>query len=223
MGLYVLVIIGIVFTTQAQRRIPTQQQKHVRGRRIATLGRHYLPFRLNQANVMPVIFASAIMVLPILILGWFGRLTGIDNLARHFQQGHFLYLVSYAALVFFFSYFWVFLMYKPDEIANNLKEYGSFIPGIRPGHKTAEYLEFIFNRITLVGAAFLCVIALIPDMVSAAMGMDRYLAAFLGGTGILIVVGVGLDLIQKIESHLLMRHYSGFLGPGGGRIRGRMR
>jgi len=154
---------------------------------------------------------------------WLGRLSGgALDLSDHFRQGRFLYLASYAALVVFFSYFWVFLMFKPDEIANNLKEYGSFIPGIRPGHKTAEYLEFIFNRITLIGAAFLCLVALIPDMVSAAMGMDRYLAAFLGGTGILIVVGVGLDLIQKIESHLLMRHYSGFLGPGGGRIRGRM-
>jgi preprotein translocase subunit SecY len=221
LALYVLVVIGIVFTTQAQRRIPTQQQKHVRGRRIAMMGRHYLPFRLNQANVMPVIFASAIMVLPLLLFGWLGKLVGLD-LAGMFRQGQFLYILGYVLLIFFFSYFWVFLMYKPDEIANNLKEYGSFIPGIRPGHKTAEYLEFIFNRITLVGAGFLCLVALLPDLVSAAMGLERYFAAFLGGTGILIVVGVGLDLIQKMESHLLMRHYSGFLGPGSGRIRGRL-
>jgi preprotein translocase subunit SecY len=222
LALYVLVVIGIVFTTQAQRRIPTQQQKHVRGRRIATMGRHYLPFRLNQANVMPVIFASAIMVLPLLLFGWIGKLIGL-NLAGMFQPGEFLYITGYVLLIFFFSYFWVFLMYKPDEIANNLKEYGSFIPGIRPGHKTAEYLEFIFNRITVVGAGFLCLVALLPDLVSSALGLERYFASFLGGTGILIVVGVGLDLIQKMESHLLMRHYSGFLGPGGGRIRGRLR
>jgi len=221
LALYVLVVIGIVFTTQAQRRIPTQQQKHVRGRRIAMMGRHYLPFRLNQANVMPVIFASAIMVLPLLLFGWLGKFVGLD-LAGMFHQGQFLYILGYVLLIFFFSYFWVFLMYKPDEIANNLKEYGSFIPGIRPGHKTAEYLEFIFNRITLVGAGFLCLVALLPDLVSTAMGLERYFAAFLGGTGILIVVGVGLDLIQKMESHLLMRHYSGFLGPGRGRIRGRI-
>ncbi len=219
--LYVLVVIGIVFTTQAQRRIPTQQQKHVRGRRVATMGRNYLPFRLNQANVMPVIFASAIMVLPMFVFGWIGKGIGVD-LTTMFRPGEFLYLVGYIVLIIFFSYFWVFLQYKPDEIAGNLKEYGSFIPGIRPGHKTAEYLEFIFNRITLVGAIFLCIVALLPDIVSAAMGLERYFAAFLGGTGILIVVGVGLDLIQKMESHLLMRHYSGFLGPGGGRIRGRL-
>jgi preprotein translocase subunit SecY len=219
--LYCLVVVGILFTTQAQRRIPTQQQKHVRGRRVAMMGRHYLPFRLNQANVMPVIFASAIMVIPVLILrglsGWLG-----PEAEKIFLPGQFWYITGYIGLVVFFSYFWVFLQFKPDEIANNLKEYGSFIPGIRPGHKTAEYLEFIFNRITLVGAAFLCLVALLPDLVSTAMGMERFFAAFLGGTGILIVVGVGLDLIQKIESHLLMRHYRGFLGPGSGRIRGRL-
>ncbi len=214
--LYVAVIVGIVFITQAQRRIPIQHAKHVRGRRVMGGQRHYLPLRVNQANVMPVIFASSLMIVPSLL----GKLPYLDGIGRLFQPGAFWYTVAYGAMIFFFSYFWTYLFFQPTELAHNLKEYGSFVPGIRPGAKTAEHLEYVINRITLAGAAFLCLIAVLPDILAGSIGVGRYLVAFMGGTGILIVVGVGLDVMQKIESHLLMRNYPGFLS-GGGRIRGR--
>ncbi len=214
--LYVAVIVGIVYITQAQRRIPIQHAKHVRGRRVMGGQRHYLPLRVNQANVMPVIFASSLMIVPSLL----GKLPYLDGVGRLFQPGAFWYTIAYAAMIFFFSYFWTYLFFQPTELAHNLKEYGSFVPGIRPGAKTAEHLEYVINRITLAGAAFLCLIAVLPDILAGSIGVGRYLVAFMGGTGILIVVGVGLDVMQKIESHLLMRNYPGFLS-GGGRIRGR--
>jgi preprotein translocase subunit SecY len=216
-GLYVAVVTAIVFTTQAQRRIPVQYARHTRGRRVyGSQQRHYLPLRVNHAGVMPVIFASSLMVIPIM----FAQVVGFDQMKDVFTRQGFWYSLVYVILVIFFSYFWTALFFQPNEMANQLKEHGSFIPGIRPGKKTAEHLKYILDRVTLGGAAFLSLIALLPDLISVALGVDRFLTAFLGGTGILIVVGVGLDMMQKIESHLLMRQYGGFLG-GGRRIRGR--
>lgn len=214
-SVFVAIIGGIVFVTQAQRRIPIQHAKHFRGRRVWMGSRNYLPLRVNSSGVMPVIFASSLFIVPQIL----ARVTGWKFFAM--EQGTFFYTIFYVVLIFFFSYFWTYLFFQPVEIANNLKEYGSFIPGIRPGENTANYINTILSRITLCGAAFLCVIALLPDLVSAALGGDihRQLLTFLGGTGILIVVGVGLDIIQKIESYLLMHHYEGFVGSGG--IRGR--
>ncbi len=214
--LYFGIIAGIVFVTQAQRRIPVQHAKHFRGRRVWGGSRNYLPLRVNTAGVMPVIFASSLLVVPQML----AQIPGMQWLGDFFGRGLFFYTTFYLVMIFFFSYFWTYLFFQPVEMANNLKEYGSFIPGIRPGENTANYLNTIISRITLAGAAFLAVIALFPDLMSVWLKVDRYLVQFLGGTGILIVVGVGLDIIQKIESYLLMHHYEGFLG-GGMRIQGR--
>lgn len=135
-------------------------------------------------------------------------------------QGGFVYVVMYVMLIAFFCYFWTAIQFNPKEMSSNMKDYGSFIPGIRPGHRTAEYLENVMSRITLAGASFLAVIAILPMMISGGFEINRAVASFYGGTGLLIVVGVALDLVQKVESHLVMRHYSGFLG-GSTRIRGR--
>lgn len=213
--LYAAVVVGVVFTTQAQRRIPVQHPKHMKGRRMYGGQKHYLPLKVNQAGVMPVIFASSIMVLPNMICTAINWQTGKDI----FSRLGFIYSTMYLALVFFFTFFWTALFFQPTEMANNLKEYGSFVPGIRPGRKTAEHLEHVMTRVTLVGATFLCLIALIPDLIAQMLNVDRIITSFLGGTGILIVVGVGLDMMQKIESYLLMRQYEGFMKKG--RIRGR--
>ncbi len=214
--IYLLTIVAIVFVTQAQRRIPLQHAKHIRGRRMMTGGRNYLPLRVNTSGVMPVIFASSLLVVPQML----SLIPGLQWMGTIFNRGWFFYSLFYVTMIFFFAYFWTYLFFQPNEIALQLKESGSFIPGIRPGENTAHYLNTILSRITLCGAAFLCLIALLPDLVSVGLGLDKFLAQFLGGTGILIVVGVGLDVIQKIESYLLMHHYGGFLGPGS-TIRGR--
>jgi len=215
--IYVAIIIAIVYMTQAQRRIPVQYSKHIRGRQMFGGQRHFLPLRINQAGVMPVIFASTLMAFPDMM----GRVLKSDLLVNVFSRGEagFIYSLLYVGLIIFFTYFWTALYFRPVEMAENLKEWGSFVPGIRPGYDTAIYLERIMNRICLVGAVFLIMIALLPNMASYALGVDRYVTTFLGGTGILIVVGVGLDLMQKIESQLLVREYDGFLKKG--RIRGR--
>ncbi len=216
-GLYFAAIFAIVYITQAQRRIPLQHAKHIRGRRMMSGGRNYLPLRVNTSGVMPVIFASSLLILPQMI----GMIPGLGVVREAFDRGWFFYTLFYVSMIFFFSYFWTYLFFQPQEIANNLKEYGSFVPGIRPGENTAHYINQILSRITLCGAAFLCAIALVPDLMTAAIGgsVQRRLLSFMGGTGILIVVGVGLDVIQKMESHLLLHHYEGFTGSGG--IRGR--
>jgi preprotein translocase subunit SecY len=214
--LFLAAIAGTVLITQAQRRIPIQHAKHFKGRRVMQGQRNYLPLRVNTAGVMPVIFASSLLVIP----GVLSLIPGLGFMQDIVTAGSFTYLLFYVVMIFTFSYFWTYLFFPPNELANNLKEYGSFVPGIRPGENTAAYLNGIIARITLAGAAFLCVIALIPDMTANALGMQRHFVAFLGGTGILIVVGVCLDIAQKIESHLLMHHYEGFVG-GGGSIRGR--
>ncbi|NUN48639.1 MAG: preprotein translocase subunit SecY [Candidatus Brocadiae bacterium] len=214
-GLYLLMLCAIVFTTQAQRRIPVQHGKHFRGRRMYGGAKHYLPLRVNQAGVMPVIFASSIMVLPGMFAQQIGWETGIQIFGRY----GFIFSVLYVLMVYFFTFFWTALFFQPTEMSNQLKEHGSFVPGYRPGRKTAEHLEHVMTRVTVVGATFLACIALIPDLVSQMLHVDRFLTSFLGGTGILIVVGVGLDVMQKIESYLLMRQYEGFMKKG--RIRGR--
>ena len=215
--IYIAIIIAIVYMTQAQRRIPVQYSKHIRGRQMFGGQRHFLPLRINQAGVMPVIFASTLMAFPDMM----GRVFKSDFLVSLFSRGEagFIYSFLYVGLIIFFTYFWTALYFRPVEMAENLKEWGSFVPGIRPGYDTAIYLERIMNRIAMVGATFLVIIALLPNMASYALGVDKYVTAFLGGTGILIVVGVGLDLMQKIESQLLVREYDGFLKKG--RIRGR--
>ncbi len=215
-GIFIVVVIGVVIMQQGQRRIPIQQQKHTRGKRVYGGQRHYLPLRVNAAGVMPVIFAESLIILPAAILS----AVQLQVLSEILQRGPgFWFIVIYLALVGFFTYFWTSLTFNPVEMANNMKEYGSFIPGIRPGKRTAEYLERLMNRITLAGSVFLGIIALIPILVAATIGITQGVTYILGGTGILIVVGVALDIVQKVESHLLMRHYEGFMK--GGRVKGR--
>ncbi len=221
-GAFVFVVAGSILITQAQRRIPIQQAKHTRGRRVYGGQRHYMPLRVNHGGVMPLIFASSLMIFPNLIFGWISRSWYNEYTAaldEAFKWGNFTYTVVEVAMIFFFAYFWTTVQFRPKEMAEQLRDYGSFIPGLRPGKRTADYLERVMERITYCGAAFLSVIAVIPMVVAKAMNIDFQIAAFLGGTGLLITVSVTLDLVQRIESNLVMRNYGGFLG-GSSRIKG---
>jgi preprotein translocase subunit SecY len=209
--LYLGVVLIVVLITKAHRRIPVQYARQTRGRRVYGGQRHYLPIKVNQAGVMPVIFASSLLIIPSALLN-----LGGGTLARAFSSTSFWYLSIYIGLIFFFSFFWTTLMIQPTEMANNMKEYGSFIPGIRPGRRTAEYLEAIMVRLTLAGAAFLAFIALLPQVASRALDVQSIFTRFLGGTSILIVVGVALDMVDKMNSFLLMRDYEGFMRRRGG-------
>jgi preprotein translocase subunit SecY len=210
-GLYVAIIIGIVYVTRGQRRIPIQQAKLTRGRKVYGGQRHYLPLKVNQAGVMPIIFASALFIMPPLLDSMFGT-SWFNNV---FAWGSFWYVVVYSGMILFFAFFWTALMFQPSEIANNLKESGGFIPGMRPGKRTSDYLENVMYRVTLAGATFLVLIALLPHIISQNLeAIPTYIAINLGGTSILIVVGVVLDLVDKLNSQLLMRNYDGFTTGG---------
>jgi preprotein translocase subunit SecY len=211
LAIWIVIVVAIVYVTKGQRRIPIQQGKLVKGGKIYGGQKHFLPFRLNQAGVMPIIFASALFLIPTFI----GEVTGWKKIAEVFYRSDgFIYITTYTLLIFFFSFFWTTLMFQPNEIATQLKEHGSFIPGIRPGKKTAEFLEGVVVRITLAGAAFLTVIAIIPGFVRTEFAVDAQVSAFLGGTSVLIVVSVALDLVDKLNAQLVMRNYKGFLTGG---------
>ena len=221
LGAFVGVVAGAVLITVAQRRIPVQQAKHTRGRRVFGGQRSYLPLRVNHGGVMPIIFASSLMIFPSVAFSYMqevGRTMpeGFGDvftfLGDNFQMGAYPYVLFYIVLVYFFSYFWTTVQFNPEDMAKQLRDSGSFIPGLRPGPRTAEYLETVMERITYVGAGFLSVIAVIPMVVNSQLGINFMVANFLGGTGLLIVVAVGLDLVQRIEANLLMRNYAGFLG-----------
>ncbi len=223
---FVGVVAGSILITQAQRRIKIQQAKQTRGRRVVGGAQHYLPLRLNHGGVMPIIFASSFLLFPGVIFGWLFRAipwTIFGLLQDWFRPGHFVYETTYVLMVYFFAYFWVSVQFQPKELANNLRDMGSFIPGLRPGKRTADYLDAVMNRITYVGAGFLALIAILPSIIATQLEIPWRISAFLGGTGLLIVVSVTLDLIQRIEANLIMRNYEGFLGGegGGGRIKGR--
>jgi len=223
-SLFVMVVAGSVLLTVAQRRIPVQQAKHSRGKRVFGGQKSYLPLRVNHGGVMPIIFASSLMIFPSVVLGYLAdsaQTTGnnagmyydvISWLSRSFQMGQFPYIMLYIGMVYFFSYFWITVQFNPEEMSKQLRDHGSFIPGLRPGPRTAEYLEAVMERITYVGAAFLAVIAVLPMVASSKLGIDFTVAQFLGGTGLLIVVSVALDFLQRVEANLLMRNYEGFLG-----------
>ncbi|RPI62040.1 MAG: preprotein translocase subunit SecY, partial [Planctomycetaceae bacterium] len=224
LGMFVFVVAGAILITQGQRRIPIQQAKQMRGRRVYGGQRQYLPLRVNHGGVMPLIFASSLMIFPNVVCTWLSRAypNGFTAwLDSAFRSGSFVYEVSYVALIFFFAYFWTTVQFRPKEMAEQLRDYGTFIPGLRPGKRTADYLERVMERITYCGAAFLSVIAVIPSVVAspAVLNIPFRVSAFLGGTGLLIVVSVALDLVQRIESNLVMRNYGGFLG-GSTRIKG---
>lgn len=214
--LFVAVVAGVVFITQGQRRIPTQSAKHVRGRRVYGGTRQYLPLRVNQAGVMPIIFASSLLLFPTVGFGLLAQYfpnAGIWSLLKEsFERGSsFLYNILYIGLIYFFCYFWTAITFNPKDMADNLKNYGTFIPGYRPGRRTADYLEKVMVRITYAGAGFLAVVAIFPTLVADWMGVDWTVASFYGGTSLLIAVSVAFDLVQKIDSHLVMRNYRGLL------------
>lgn len=219
-GLFVAVVTGVVFITLGQRRIPTQSAKHVRGRRVYGGTRQYLPLRINQAGVMPIIFASSLLMLPGMFfnmaVNWTflgeGMARFFSAMAPLFSRGtSFIYNMLYVVLIYFFCYFWTAITFNPKEMSENLKDHGTFIPGYRPGKRTADYLEKVMVRITYVGAGFLALVAIVPTIISGSLGVSFAIASFYGGTGLLIAVSVAFDLVQKIDSHLVMRNYRGLL------------
>ncbi len=226
-AMFVIVILGVVMITQAQRRIPIQQAKHTRGRRTYGGQRQYLPLRVNQAGVIPVIFASSLLYIPMYLFDMIAAQTAgtwaygvTSELREAFGYDNPMHLLFYIALIFIFCYFWTAIQFRPKEMAENLQDWGSFIPGMRPGRRTADYLERVMNRITYVGSGFLAVVAIIPIVISQLTHVSMLMTGFLGGTGLLIIVSVALDVVQRVESHLIMRHYEGFLVEG--RVRGRI-
>ncbi|MGD0090832.1 MAG: preprotein translocase subunit SecY [Planctomycetota bacterium] len=215
-GLFMLMVLAVVFVTEASRRIPMQTPKRTR---VGFKQQHYLPLKLNASGVIAIIFAQSLIILPSLLgrapLGeWWGRLMAFV------APGSFLYLSIYLLLIIFFSYFYTAVLFDPKEHAENFKQYGMFIPGIRPGNDTRDYLETVMNRITLAGAIFIAIIAVVPQIIQSGLAVSPTISDFFGGTGLLIVVGVALDMVNRIESHMLMERYEGFL-KGGMRIRGR--
>ncbi len=219
MASFILVVMGAILITQGQRRIPIQQAKHTRGRKVYGGQKSFLPLRVNHGGVMPIIFASSLMIFPGMIIGALrGAFLGnpiVNFLDRNLQMDAPMYLLIYVGLIYFFAYFWTTVQFQPKEMATQLRDNGSFIPGLRPGPRTAEYLETVMERITYVGAGFLAIIAVIPTLVATFFNVDFVVTTFLGGTGLLIVVSVMLDFVQRIEANLLMRNYQGFLGTGG--------
>jgi preprotein translocase subunit SecY len=211
--IFIAVVMAVVAISKGQRRIPTQSAKHVRGRRVFGGTRQFLPLKVNQAGVMPVIFASSLLLIPGFFLSALASMGAGDwagALGSNLQRGSgWIYNILYILLIYFFCYFWTAITFNPKDMANNLKEHGSFIPGYRPGKSTADYLEKVLMRITYVGAAFLAVVAIIPTIISSEMNVPPAIATFYGGTSLLIVVSVCLDLVQKINSHLVMRNYPG--------------
>lgn len=207
--LYLAVSMAVVYVTKGSRRIPIQYARMVRGRGVYGGQKHFLPLKVNQANVMPVIFASSLLAFPGVFFGMIHWDYGKDLFNK--QHASWTYTFLDIGLIFFFSFFWVQLMFQPNEMAKNMKEYGAFIPGIRPGKATADFLDKLMFRLTLAGAFFLVFISLLPQVVSSLMGVSYSAATFLGGTSILIVVAVALDLVDRMNAQLLMRNYEGFM------------
>jgi len=219
---FVAIVFGIIMVTQGQRRIVMQQAKHVRGRRVYGGQRQYLPISVIAPGVIPIVFASSLLAMLRVLLDGLGRLWAPLGRVGSFVSfgGDLPGILAYAALIYFFCFFWTKVQFRPDEIANNLKEYGSFVPGYRPGHRTAEFLERTIDRMTLIGASCLALLAVAPQLLIRFVNLGWSEASFFGGTSLLIVVGVALDLIQRMEMQLVTRHYRGFLGAAG-RVRGR--
>ena len=219
-ALLAVIVAGAIMVTTGQRRIPVQYPRQVKGRKVTSGGKNYLPLRVNQAGVIPIIFASSILMLPGMLSGM--TFAGVqDFFTRFFGYGTIGHGVLYAAMIIFFSFFYTAITFNPIDIADNLKKYGGVIMGVRPGKTTADYLNKVMVRITLVGSLFLAGVALFPDLIYNFFHVYNYtITSFFGGTSLLILVGVALDTVRQIEQHLIMRHYDGFSGKNR-RIRGR--
>jgi preprotein translocase subunit SecY len=218
LALMIGVIAVVILMTQATRKIPVQYAKRIVGRRMYGGANTHIPLRVNTAGVIPIIFGSSVMILPTTVAGFVKQDSPLAAMGQIFNPLGPVYNICYFVLIVFFTYFYTAVVLNPNDLAENMRKYGGFVPGIRPGRKTAEYIDRVLTRITLPGAIFLGLIAVLPDLI---IGASRVPFLGFGGTSVLIVVGVALDTLQQIESHLLMRHYEGFVK--GGRIRGRQR
>jgi preprotein translocase subunit SecY len=205
----VAIVVAVVFVQEGQRRIPVQYARRQLGNRQTTGGSTYMPLRVNMAGVIPVIFAAAIMALPPTVAEFIPRWTGFVN--RHFQPTSFVYLMIEGLLIIVFTYFYTSVQFNPVDQADNLRKYGGYIPGIRPGPPTAAYLDRVLQRLTLPGSLFLAVVAVAPSIFIKYFGFSQATSRALGGTSVLIVVGVALDTMRQMESQMMMRHYEGFL------------
>ena len=207
---FVFIIAGVIAVTIATRKIPVQYAKRVVGRKVFGGVTQYIPLKVNQAGVMPLIFAQSIMFIPSTVLSFFPNSEFMQSLAGYFNYDSWFYSFIYALLIIFFTYFYTAIAFNPKDVADNMKKQGGFIPGVRPGKPTSDFIDNILTKITLPGSIFLAIIAIIPTFLMK-LGISTGLAQFFGGTSLLIVVGVALDTLQQIESHLLMRHYDGFM------------
>src|SRR3990170_6882905 len=214
-ALMLAVVAATVLVTRAQRKIPVQYAKRVVGRKMYGGQSTHIPLSVNAAGIIPIIFAQSIMFAPSTLASFFPNSEFMVNVQSWFDAGGALYSIVYGLLIVFFAYFYTAIVFNPVDLADNMRKYGGFIPGIRPGKRTSEYIDRILTRITLPGAFFFALIAIVPEILIRQFGVTFYF----GGTSVLIVVGVALDTLQQIESHLLMRHYEGFMRKG--RIRGR--
>jgi preprotein translocase subunit SecY len=214
---FMVVMVGIVvYIERGMRRIPIQYAKRMAGRRMFAGQATYFPMKVNSAGVIPPIFASALLSFPATLSTWLPFLSGINTVLN---RSTWVFNGVYVALIIFFTYFYTALTFRSDDVADNIKKQGGYIPGIRPGRQTADYIERVLNRISFGGAVYLAAVCVIPNVLSGTMGGGiRF-----GGTALLIVVGVALDTVQQIEGHLISRNYEGFAGPRGPRIRGRLR
>jgi preprotein translocase subunit SecY len=221
-ALLVGVVAGVVAVTQAQRKIPVQYAQRAVGRKIFQGGSSFMPLRVNAAGVMPLIFAQAILMFPAMLLVKAGESfsqKAVSDIGHALEPGRFSYYALYTAMILFFSYFWVATQFNEVQVADDLKKHGGYIPGVRPGQATSDFLHRAMSRITLAGAIFLTVIALVPMLLADYFNINPYVSQFFGGTSMLITVGVLLDTMRQMETHLLMRHYDGFLKKG--RVKGR--
>ncbi len=214
----VIIVAGVIMITQATRRIPVQYAKRVVGRKVYGGVTQYIPMRVNTAGVMPIIFAQSIMFIPNTILTFFPDSEFLQNVAGYFQYTSVTYAVVYGIMIIFFTYFYTAVAFNPKDVAENMQKQGGFIPGIRPGKPTSDFIDNILTKITLPGSIFLAIVAILPGFMMR-LGVTSSFASFFGGTSLLIIVGVGLDTLQQLESHLLMRHYDGFMKSG--KIKGR--
>ena len=218
-ALFVLITLGTILVIQGQRRIPLQYARRIVGRHEVQGGNSHIPLKINYAGVIPVIFASSLLMFPATIGQFLGKNTWMGHLASYISPGATVYTILYVGLILFFTYFWTATQFKPEQIASDMKKNGAFIPGVRQGKPTQEFLESTMSRITLAGAVFLALIAILPNLVGKSLGVDANISQFFGGTSLLILVGVILDTSKQIESHLLMKRYDGFMTKG--RLRGR--
>lgn len=217
-ALLVGVVFAVILITQGQRKIPVQYARRIVGRKIFGGQSTYIPLKVDTSGVIAIIFAQSIILFPATLASFIPN-PAFQRWAQGLVRGHLLYTVVYALLIIFFCYFYTAIVFNPIDLSENMKKYGGFIPGIRPGTSTTEFLDYVMTRITLAGAVFIAFIAIFPDFLMAWLKVPYMIASFFGGTGILIVVGVVLDTVKQIESHLLMHHYEGFIKSG--RIRGR--